>query len=111
MFNPEIHLDSQELADLAGIVAHPGIKVLHKIARSCIDQFMVDCINQETDTAILSSHKSAKVAAQLFTSVVNRVNVEIHDYVHRVKDTDVPEDVTKNLDLGDTSDELEEELI
>ena len=107
-FTPELDLDAQELADLASILPHPGMKVLQKIGRSCVDKFAVRMLNADNDDEVLLRHKYAKVAAQLLTAIVAKVNQEVNDYAARPRVTDPPLDVTKNLDTGETSEELEE---
>lgn len=107
-FTPVLNLDAQELADLASILPHPGMKVLQKIGRSCVDQFAVSMINAEMDDDVLRKHKYAKVAAQLLTAIVNRVNQEVQDYAARPRVDDPPLDIAKDLDIGDTAEELEE---
>jgi len=111
-FQPELILTQQQVADLAGIMFHPGFKVFQLIGKSAVDQFTTSCLNQDDDKQILSAHKSAKVAAQLYTMWLVRMKQEVHDYSSAIKDKDKIEDPTANLDMGvfATLDDVEETL-
>lgn len=111
-FQPELVLTQQQVADLAGIIFHPGFAVFQLIGKSAVDQFVTNCLNQEDEDEILSAHKSAKVAAQLYTMWLTRMKNEVHDYSNTIKDKDKIEDPTANLDMGGmTALNIEEESI
>lgn len=112
-FNPEVHLEDIERAELSVVVAHPGFKVIKKIFRSCVDVFAIDLLNTPTsaDDEILSKHRDARVAAQLYTLLANRINTESQAYVAS-KISLEPVNVTEDLDIDDNynEDEAEETL-
>lgn len=110
-FNPEIEISPSEAGELAAVMAHPGFKVIQKISRCCVDMFVKDWINQDTEEKILKAHKYAKVAAMLYTMQLNNMTMVVDTYVHS-KPSSKPIDVAEALDIGEYShegDQTEEE--
>jgi len=110
-FAPELELSAQDVADLAGIVSHPGFKVFLKIGKSAVSQFDVELLNEEEDARVLRAHKYAKVAAKLFTMWIARISQEVGDFKTNLKYKDKPIDSGEFLDLGEFTlpDNTEEE--
>ncbi len=109
-FSPEVHLDRNEQSALQSVVAQPGFAVIQKIGRACVDKFVVKWMNQETDEDILRAHKHAKVAAQLYTALLNEIKYQVDDYIH-TQPQEKPIDVAEALDIGEFTHEEEEPLI
>lgn len=108
-FAPELVLRDEERVNLAIIQTQPGFRVIQKIFKSAIDTFTLAMINAPEDSdEALSKHRSAKVAAQLYTIFVNRVNQEVEVYVRAPRHTDKPIDITEVLDMGAVADMAEE---
>jgi hypothetical protein len=107
-YEPEIQLNQQEVADLAGIVYHPGFKVFQKIGKSVVDQFVVSWINQKTDEEVLIAHKLAKAAAQFYTMLIKRIDQEVTDLVTSTKLDQTPLDSAAALDLDGDFEGVEE---
>jgi len=101
-FDPDIHIGQDEAAALAAIMAHPGFKVVQKICRACVDQFIVGWINQVEDADVLRAHRHAKVAAQLYTMQLRMMKNVVDDYIHS-QPTDKPIDSAEALDIGEFS--------
>lgn len=112
-FNPEVNLDRAEQAALASIIAQPGWAVVQKIGKACVDQFVVQWINQVKEDDVIRTHKHAKVAAQFYTSLLNNIKFEVEKYIHTQPQIK-PLDPTEVLDIGEythSTDEIEEESI
>lgn len=100
-FEPVIELSPDEAGMLAAIMSHPGFKVIQKICKSTVDQFAVAMLNADEadEKRILSLHRSAKVAAQLYTMQLNRMKNAVNDYIQS-QPSDKPIDVAEALDIG-----------
>ena len=113
-FEPELHLETQEKADLVGTMSTPGFKILNKIAKASCDKFIVSLLNTETENkeAVYANFLKAQVAAQLYTMFVNKLNEERAIYLSLPRAGDKPIDTTEGLlDIGDLpSIELDEEF-
>ena len=101
-FDPEIELQPEEIGSIAAIMNHPGFKAYMKVWKGVVDQFVVEFLNVDYDDTqkILKYHMVAKLSAQMFASVTNRVNEEIYQYLGSRPD-EKPLDVTANLDMGE----------
>ena len=101
-FRPEIDIDRAEQSALASIVSQPGFAVLQKIGKCCVDQFVVKYLNtpSENEKEVLSAHRSARVAAQLWTSLLANIRFEVEEYVGSIP-SDEPVESAQNLDLGE----------
>lgn len=101
-FKPELDLDRTEQAQLASIVGQPGFQVLQKIGKACVDQFVVASLNtpDEDEKAVLSKHRSARIAAQLWTSLIANIRFEVEEYIGGMP-KDMPIESAENLDLGE----------
>jgi hypothetical protein len=100
-FNPDIELDRSEQSALASIIAQPGFKVIQKIGKACVDQFVVDWINQVKEEDVIRAHHHAKVAAQFYTMLVSRIKNEVDTYIN-TQPEETPVDVTEGiLDIGE----------
>jgi hypothetical protein len=100
-YEPEISLSAQEIGYLSGLVYHPGFAFFQKIGKSTVDRFILAWLNQKTDADIIEAHRSAKVAAQLYTMLINRINQEVTDYRDTVKENSKPVDSGESLDMGE----------
>jgi hypothetical protein len=111
-FNPVVELQPEEIASIAAILAHPGFKAYMKIWKGVVDNFVVKFLNVDyaDDNKILKYHMVAKLAAQMFTDVTNRVNEEVDQFISS-RPSDIPVDVTANLlDMGEIATSEEEPL-
>lgn len=111
-FNPELELQPEDAAELASLRAHPGFKVLQKIFKCGVDQFVLTMINtdQSNQDEVLARHNAARTAAQFYTWVVNAINNTVYEYVHSVP-SEKPIDVTEHLDIGDFATIDDEEIL
>lgn len=103
-FNPEITLDRSQQAALAQTCSptNEGWRVVHLICRSEVDKFILDAINTDAtkEADMLMRMRLAKVAAQLYEGVTNRINYEVQKYTGGVASKE-PVDVTEGLlDIG-----------
>lgn len=101
-FAPELELTDDERVNLAVVASMPGFQIMQRIFRSAIDTFSIAMINATvgSDEAQIY-HQSAKVAAQLYTLFVARVNREVETYVKAPKPSDPPlADITDVLEMG-----------
>lgn len=99
-FNPEIDLDRGEQSSLAAVYSQPGFKVIQKIGKACVDQFVVSWINQVKEEDVIRAHRHAKVAAQLYTAIMQSIHNEVSDYIH-TQPQEKPVDSTEALDIGE----------
>ena len=99
-FNPEINVSMDDASNLAAVMSHPGFKVIQKISRACVDTFVGNWLNQETDEGVLRTHQYAKVAAMLYTMQLNRMKSIVDDFTHS-QPSDTPVDVAAALDIGE----------
>lgn len=111
-FNPDVHLEREEVAHLASLVSQPGFKILQKIFRSGVDQFTVAMMNadQANEKAVLARHNEARAAAKYYTWVIETINNSVVEYVHSGYD-EKPVDAGENLEIGEftNAEEFEEE--
>ncbi len=109
-FEPELILDYTEKAHLAAISSTPGYHIINRIARAEVDKFILRLINTDTaepEKVIIDRHRDAKVAAQIYAGMFQRLNNEIYDYTASPRDSDKPLDVTQGvLDIGDIADQF-----
>jgi hypothetical protein len=108
--NPDLELEQAERAELAQMTLMPGYKVLHKLMRSQVDQFIVAMINADPAEPedVLAKQVTMKAAAQFYQGITNRVNHETTLYTHAPRETDKPVDVTEGvLDMGAVADAVE----
>lgn len=102
-FNPQVELHPHQQASLAAMCATDGYPVLHILLRSIVDQYMIDLQNVEVqdETEVLAKHVVSKTAAQIYTSITNRINEEIISYKANMPDNGEPSDPTEALlDIG-----------
>lgn len=101
-FDPVLDLDHRQRGLLAALVSHEGYNVLHEVARTEVDKFILKLINTDTvdDKAVLDCHRSAKLASQLFVGFVNRINSEIAMYKASVTNHAPIDDTEGKLDIG-----------
>lgn len=100
----ELMLDSKDRAELASTVATPGYQVHNKILKHVCDSFITQLLNtQATEPeSVLINHQLAKVSAQIFTMIVNRVEEEMLIFRNYPKASDKPIDATEGvLDIGE----------
>lgn len=102
-FNPELILEPHDVAALALVTGQDGYKVIHKIIRHEVDRFILALINTPTgnDVAVLEGHRVAKVAAQMYDGVTNKINLLVGSYTASKNVDTKPKDDTEGLiDLG-----------
>jgi hypothetical protein len=102
-FAPDTTLNSRERQELAMIIAQPGFKVMQNLWKSCVSSFNLALINTPEDSTdlIVARHRSAKVAAQLYTLFVNRINEEVFNINNAPRPYDKPLDISNDLDIGE----------
>jgi len=107
-FNPEVVLDRAEQSHLASVVSQPGFAVIQKIGKSIVDQFVRVAINQKEDEDVLKAHRNAKIAAQIYTMLIEHIKTEVMMYI-QIKDSEEPTVVESgdNLELQDFNEEEE----
>lgn len=104
-FAPELILDEHQRRELAITVSQPGFKVMQELFFSAVGTFTLAMINSPEDSQeTLSKHRSAKVAAQLYSQFIARVNQEVEQYLKLPRATDKPVDIAAILDMGETAD-------
>jgi len=110
-FNPELHLERDEVAMLGALMAHPGFRVFQKLCKTYVDVFALDMINadQANEKDVLAKHNAAKTAAQFYTMITNRINQEVNDYIVNARESEKPVDAGAGLDMGEFSVDSEEE--
>ncbi len=110
-FNPEITLDRAEQSNLASIVSQPGFAVIQKIGKSIVDQFVRVAINQKEDEDVLKAHRNAKIAAQIYTMMIERIKAEVIIYVAtQEQEQETTVESIDNLELQDFVNEEGEPL-
>ena len=102
-FNPELELDRAEVGALTAIVSQPGFKILQRIGKACVDQFLVDWINAITDEDVLRKHLYAKTSALFYTRFIARINEEVNVYIE-AQPRDTPVESGVGVDLGEHTD-------
>jgi hypothetical protein len=102
-FSPDIELERGEQSSLASIVSQPGFKVLERLGKACVDQFVVKWINQEKPDDVIRAHHRAKVAAQFYTGLIARIYSEV-DYYLQSQPNDTPIEAGIGVDLGEHTD-------
>jgi hypothetical protein len=100
-FKPELQLDRGQQAALAQTCAGEGWKIVHLIARSEVDKFVLDLVNTDSGTeAVLEKHRMSKVAAMLYEGIIRRINFEVQQYTSDNTSKE-PVDLTEGLlDIG-----------
>lgn len=98
---PELELTEEEIASMGGIISHPGFQAYQKVWRHIVSLFAVKAMNTEQSDRdlVLARHNAARVAAQLYQGVTNRVNQEINDFIQS-RPSERPVESAPNLDLG-----------
>lgn len=111
-FEPEIHLDHADRAQLVHLTTTEGFKILNRMMRAEVDKFVLAHINADAgdESAVLASHKVAKAAAQFYEGIISRVNEEVALYASSPKVGEKPVDVTEGLIDMDSIKEATEEL-
>jgi len=112
---PEITLTDDERAQLMQTITTPGQVVFNKIFKSVVNGYTTYLLNTpENDKDLLFARfLMSKVAAQLFTSLVNHVNSEIatyKEYMAQHKSNTPSDDTEGVLDIGErpsTPDDVE----
>lgn len=112
-FDPHAELNGQDRNDLAAIMSMPGFKVLLRLFRASVDHIGMNLMNTPTgeDNQVVAKHRDWKVAAQVFTVMVELLNREKEIYVASIPDT-TPVDAAEGLDIGEFTldgEQMEEE--
>ncbi len=99
---PELELNDEDITALAGIIGHPGFAAYQKVWKHVVSVFALRAVNtdQADPDTVLARHNAARVAAQLYQIVTDRVNGEIGDFISS-RPSDIPIEAAPNLDLGD----------
>ena len=102
---PEVELTQDERAQLMQTISTPGQAVFNKLFKSVVDGYTTHLLNSpEGKVEVLHERLiMAKVAAQLFTSLVEHINMEIAQYRLAMSQITplVPQDDTEGLlDIG-----------
>ena len=112
---PEIVLTNDERSQLMQTITTPGQVIFNKVFKSVVDGYTTYLLNTpENDKDLLFARfLMSKVAAQLFTSLVEHINAEIATYKEYMAQnkTSIPSDDTEGiLDIGErpsTPDDVE----
>lgn len=103
-FKPELALERNKQAALAMTCASEGYKIVHLIARSEVDKFVLDLLNVPNgapDEEKLEKLRVSKVAAQLYEGITRRINHEVQQYTLASERPGEPVDPTEGmLDFG-----------
>lgn len=102
-FNPEVKLEHTDRAQMAQTVASPGYIHINRIMRSELDIFIIDLINtpEDNEALAIARFKLSKAAAMYYQRIVNRINMEVQQYVQAQDGPTEPVDMTEgNIDLG-----------
>lgn len=102
---PEIDLTPDERAQLMHTISTPGQSVFNKVFKSVVDGYTTHLLNSPEGQPEIVHERliMAKVAAQLFTSLVKHINAEVVQYKLLMDQTAIqpPRDDTAGLlDIG-----------
>lgn len=102
-FMPELTLDHHQRAALARTTSEEGYRVIHLIARSEVDKFIVALMNISSadPAAVVEGHRVSKTAAMLYEGITNRINKEVQNYINATSEPAAPVDITEGiLEIG-----------
>lgn len=96
-------------AHLAVWLTEPSFKIVQRILEDEVKKFNINLINAETPAEVVVRHGYAKVSAQIYQGLIDRINEEVMIYTKAVRTTDKPVDATEeSLDLGDIASVMED---
>ena len=102
---PEIDLTQDERAQLMQTISTPGQAVFNKVFKSVVDGYTTHLLNSPEGNRDVAYERllMSKIAAQLFTSLVEHINQEIAEYKLLMSQSPLvmPQDDTESLlDIG-----------
>ena len=102
---PEIDLTQDERAQLMQTISTPGQAVFNKVFKSVVDGYTTHLLNSPEGNRDVAYERllMSKIAAQLFTSLVEHINQEIAEYKLLMSQSPLvmPQDDTEPLlDIG-----------
>ena len=110
---PEIDLTQDERAQLMQTISTPGQAVFNKVFKSVVDGYTTHLLNSPEGNRDVAYERllMSKIAAQLFTSLVEHINQEISEYKLFMAQSPLvrPQDDTESLlDIGTRASTLDD---
>ena len=110
---PEIDLTQDERAQLMQTISTPGQAVFNKVFKSVVDGYTTHLLNSPEGNRDVAYERllMSKIAAQLFTSLVEHINQEIAEYKLLMSQSPLvmPQDDTEPLlDIGTRASTLDD---
>lgn len=110
---PEIDLTQDERAQLMQTISTPGQAVFNKVFKSVVDGYTTHLLNSPEGNRDVAYERllMSKIAAQLFTSLVEHINQEIAEYKLLMSQSPLvmPQDDTESLlDIGTRASTLDD---
>ena len=103
----DIELTGIERAHLAVWLTDPSFKIVQKLLEDEVKKFNISLINAVDPEQVVIRHSYAKVAAQIYLGLINRIQTEVELYTKAPKPSDKPIDPTEeSLDLGDIAEAM-----
>jgi hypothetical protein len=104
---PGVELTGIERAHLSVWLSDPSFKIVQKLLEDEVKKFNISLINATTPEEVVVRHSYAKVAAQIYLGLINRIQTEVEFYTKSPKPSDKPVDPTEeSLDLGDLAEAM-----
>ncbi len=110
---PEIELTQDDRAQLMQTISSPGQAVFNRIFKSVVDGYTTHLLNSPEGNRDVAYERllMSKIAAQLFTALVKRINDEVETFrvVASQSNPQVPQDDTERiLNIGDPASTFED---
>lgn len=110
---PEIELTQDDRAQLMQTISSPGQAVFNRIFKSVVDGYTTHLLNSPEGNRDVAYERllMSKIAAQLFTALVKRINDEVETFrvVASQANPQVPQDDTERiLNIGDPASTFED---
>ena len=112
---PEIELTQDDRVQLMQTISSPGQAVFNRIFKSVVDGYTTHLLNSPEGNRDVAYERllMSKIAAQLFTALVKRINDEVETFrvVASQANPQVPQDDTERIlnigELASTFDDLD----
>ena len=110
---PEIELTQDDRVQLMQTISSPGQAVFNRIFKSVVDGYTTHLLNSPEGNRDVAYERllMSKIAAQLFTALVKRINDEVETFrvVASQANPQVPQDDTERiLNIGDPASTFED---
>jgi hypothetical protein len=86
-----------ERAHLAVWLTEASFKIVKKLLEDEVKRFNISLINASNPEEVVVRHGYAKVAAQIYQGLINRINEEVMIYTKAPRASDKPIDATESL--------------